>query len=605
MANIKRTSALGIAAAAAAGLIIAPAASATPDPGTSLPDTSANAGNVGRISGIDRIQVAVEASKASVGAFGGTVIVAGSMQFADSLAAAPLADVLDARVLITNSGNLDSRVAAEITRLGADNVIIVGGVGTVGSAVEAALAKLVGEDNVDRIGGADRYEVAYNVAADTAAAYGNPAAGDLAWVKGALREARQAQARLDAAHANYLKESKEFEAALGKWVAARANYEAAQKVVADLAKQLIVPEDAYTDAEIAAQQAVVAGLVADYTAKAQSLAFLSTLGEAATGSTLDIKSTLGEYYAVLDAAGDAKLDKAKSVFGLDNTTTLESALATATTATNAANAAIAPQAEILSDMLAKNAEVAAQNAANAEVLKKLEAANAKLAAAKKAYEDAEGAFDKAFDEFDAAKQELIDATEAAPYPGEIAYLVKELAKARSEVVKAAGNHTVFAARGDIHSDALPAGAAASDENGVVLLTTGPTAGAWTNKYLSESNAQVVTIGGFATQALGSKATTKIVGSDRYDNARDVAVKYFNGSEPVAIASGEAYADATVAGSFIANHDGALLLTAGSALSKATEEYLSFQSENTAVRVFGGRATISNDVIVDIEWAMTH
>ena len=542
----------------------------------------------------------------------GTVIIAGAMQFPDALAAAPLADVLNAPILLTYQGSLDPRVKAEVLRRQADHVIIVGGEGTVGRAVADALGKLVGADNVDRIGGHDRYETAYDIAAETAAAYTRagalppgsadsvPAAAQLAQFNQVLQDLIQAQEELAAAQANYSTVSSAYAAALSRAVAASNAYKAAQQVVADIAKKLVVPGTAYTDAQIAAQQAIVTNLVNDYLAKASALAFLSQLSGK---GGLDLKATLGEYKA-LSSVDDAALQKAADTFGLPLTSTLENALSVATVATNQANAAIAPAAATLSDILAYNAKVAAANAANKAVLAQLAAANVQLAAAKKEFDAAQAALATAQAKFNAAKARLLDAIANAPAPGEVAHAMDAVAIARARVIRAAGNRSVFAARGDLFPDALSAGAASAQKNGVVLLTIGSSAGYWTTKYVNESHAQIVTVGGPATTALGSRAMMKIVGSDRYDTARDVAVAFWKGHEPVAIASGTASADAVVAGAFIANHDGALLLTQGDVLSKPTDDYLAYQSKVPAVRVFGGRAVISNGVLYDISLALT-
>ena len=222
MGHFTRNSALAAAVATAATFAIAPGAQATPDP-PGEPGDSGTLASIGRIAGIDRIQTAVEASKAMVRqAKHGTVIIAGALQFPDALAAAPMADVLNAPILLTYQGSLDPRVRAEILRRLAAHVIIVGGEGTVGRPVADALGKLVGADNVDRIGGHDRYETAYDIAAETAAAYTRagalppgsadsvPAAAQLAQFNQALKDLIQAQEELAAAQANYSTVSSTF-----------------------------------------------------------------------------------------------------------------------------------------------------------------------------------------------------------------------------------------------------------------------------------------------------------------------------------------------------------------------------------------------------------
>ncbi|MCL5888157.1 MAG: S8 family serine peptidase [Actinobacteria bacterium] len=116
--------------------------------------------SVDRRSGADRFATAVEISKANWDQ-SDTVILASGAGFADALGASSLAGVFDAPILLTQANVLPSAVAAEIERLGATRVIIVGGTGVVGSTVETALkAKYA----VERIGGGDRYETSALIA---------------------------------------------------------------------------------------------------------------------------------------------------------------------------------------------------------------------------------------------------------------------------------------------------------------------------------------------------------------------------------------------------------------------------------------------------------
>jgi putative cell wall-binding protein len=116
---------------------------------------------VDRIAGADRYEVAVSTSKAGFADGAETVYVASGEVFPDALSAAPAATVAGAPILLTPPGELPEKVAAEIERLGASKIVIVGGPATVPAAVEAALAKL---GSVTRIGGADRFEASRNIA---------------------------------------------------------------------------------------------------------------------------------------------------------------------------------------------------------------------------------------------------------------------------------------------------------------------------------------------------------------------------------------------------------------------------------------------------------
>lgn len=112
------------------------------------------------------------------------IIVATSDEYADALASAPLADVLDAPILLVDPDKgLEAVTADEIERLAAvagpgwgwaPNVVvhILGGTNAVSLAVEDAIDDLDGVDTTLRYQGIDRYETAVNIAAITAGVYG-------------------------------------------------------------------------------------------------------------------------------------------------------------------------------------------------------------------------------------------------------------------------------------------------------------------------------------------------------------------------------------------------------------------------------------------------
>ncbi|MGD8194465.1 cell wall-binding repeat-containing protein [Herbiconiux sp. P18] len=116
---------------------------------------------VSRIAGADRFEVSVNTSKAGWSEGSDTVYVASGEVFPDALSAASAAAVADAPILLTTSGSLSSSVKAEIQRLGATEIVIVGGPKTISAAVETELKKL---GTVTRIGGADRFEASRNIA---------------------------------------------------------------------------------------------------------------------------------------------------------------------------------------------------------------------------------------------------------------------------------------------------------------------------------------------------------------------------------------------------------------------------------------------------------
>ncbi len=112
----------------------------------------------GRIEGTDRYETSVAISEDHFDSADTAVLATGRI-FADGLAAAGLAGVYDAPVLLTQPKVLPAAVAGELVRLGVSHVIICGDQRAVSDSVADAVAAL-GDIEVERIGGADRYETA-------------------------------------------------------------------------------------------------------------------------------------------------------------------------------------------------------------------------------------------------------------------------------------------------------------------------------------------------------------------------------------------------------------------------------------------------------------
>lgn len=116
-----------------------------------------------RISGSDRYKTSVEISKASYSQ-SKTIILASGEGFADALAGGQLSIAADAPILLTKAKILDSSVIAEIQRLGAEEVIILGGEKTISNAVKDSVkANSPKVTTVTRIGGKNRYETAKKI----------------------------------------------------------------------------------------------------------------------------------------------------------------------------------------------------------------------------------------------------------------------------------------------------------------------------------------------------------------------------------------------------------------------------------------------------------
>ena len=119
--------------------------------------------NTGRIDGKDRIETAINISKKNYDKAKSVIVVRHDL-FPDSMTASVLAKLKDAPILLNPTAKLDSRVGDEIKRLGAQEVIIVGGQDSVSEKVREDLKVYDADKNVERIAGADRYGTSEMVA---------------------------------------------------------------------------------------------------------------------------------------------------------------------------------------------------------------------------------------------------------------------------------------------------------------------------------------------------------------------------------------------------------------------------------------------------------
>ena len=116
---------------------------------------------VQRLAGSGRYETAAKISQASF-TTAETVVLAYGLNYADALAGVSLATKLKAPILLTNTKSLDGTTLAEIKRLKAKNVIILGGEGAISTAVETSL-KNEGLAT-ERIAGASRFGTATAIA---------------------------------------------------------------------------------------------------------------------------------------------------------------------------------------------------------------------------------------------------------------------------------------------------------------------------------------------------------------------------------------------------------------------------------------------------------
>lgn len=181
---------------------------------------------------------------------------------------------------------------------------------------------------------------------------------------------------------------------------------------------------------------------------------------------------------------------------------------------------------------------------------------------------------------------------------------------------------VYLTTGINFPDALAAGAAAANNDGVVLLTKGTVLDSrgFTDAFLTDletwvidelwdiNTSEIFAVGGPSATAAADfdiRLADSYVGADRYETATITATEVFAGQDVdfFAVVSGEGFADALVASGFIANLDGPLLLTKATYLSDVTADYLEANVNNgDAVITFGGPDSLRlavTDAIADL------
>jgi putative cell wall-binding protein len=116
---------------------------------------------VSRVAGVDRYGTAATIADDVFPDGADLAVLVSGENFADALAAAPLAWGYNAPILLTTQATLPSVTAAALTSLGVADVIVVGGPAAVSTDVSNFLEH---DYQVSRIAGADRYETAAMVA---------------------------------------------------------------------------------------------------------------------------------------------------------------------------------------------------------------------------------------------------------------------------------------------------------------------------------------------------------------------------------------------------------------------------------------------------------
>ncbi len=114
-----------------------------------------------RLAGKNRYETAASISSVST-PFSDNVVLACGMNYADALAGVPLANALNAPILLTEKNTLPKETLDEIKRIKAKNVFLLGGEGAISADVEKAL--LDKSLKVERIAGSTRFETATKIA---------------------------------------------------------------------------------------------------------------------------------------------------------------------------------------------------------------------------------------------------------------------------------------------------------------------------------------------------------------------------------------------------------------------------------------------------------
>ena len=125
-----------------------------------------------RIAGRDAISTAVQVSKAGWKT-STYVVIANSTAFADAIAGTPLAGAYGCPILLSGKSSLSAVTAAEIRRLKATRVFVLGSTASLSNKVVTQLK--AGRRQVTRISANDRYSLAAAIAAKVRAKAGKPA----------------------------------------------------------------------------------------------------------------------------------------------------------------------------------------------------------------------------------------------------------------------------------------------------------------------------------------------------------------------------------------------------------------------------------------------
>lgn len=123
--------------------------------------TNVFATNIDRLGGSDRYETAALINNKMESE---TLILVSGSDFADALSASGLVKNYNGEIHLVNRGNLDKNTVNSLDKNEFKRAIIVGGTTAVSESIEAQLKSKLGEENVERLGGLNRYETSVLVA---------------------------------------------------------------------------------------------------------------------------------------------------------------------------------------------------------------------------------------------------------------------------------------------------------------------------------------------------------------------------------------------------------------------------------------------------------
>ncbi len=160
-ASLPRGVAALVLALLAALLLVAAPAAVAPAAAAAAPEGTVDGVAVERFGGGGRIETAVEVSRAVFPDGAQTVTIARADAYADALVGAVAAAASGGPILLSAVDELSPQVGAELERLGAERVILLGGTDALDATVESTLAA---DYAVTRVMGANRFDTAAQLA---------------------------------------------------------------------------------------------------------------------------------------------------------------------------------------------------------------------------------------------------------------------------------------------------------------------------------------------------------------------------------------------------------------------------------------------------------